>query len=324
MIVVLLRAHEKTIGTLTLFDKKGRGYTDGEVGLLQTFADQGALALENARLFEDAKRKMEELEQSTAELERANRAKDEFLGVMSHELRTPLNVVLGYCAMLKEGMLGEVNQKQEVALGKVLARTQDQIRMINSILQAIQIRAGTVKVTSEEINLNEFLDKVKSDYELRPNQEDVAMHWTHPSESPAIRTDGDKLNHILHNLIDNAIKFTEKGRIKIAVQHLDNPNVVEFEVGDTGIGIPESMRGDIFEMFRQLDSSESRPFEGIGVGLYIVKKYTEILGGSIKLESEEGKGSTFVVRIPSDDPEERSAEQASPLPGLDSHHLEAL
>ena len=318
VIVVLLRAHEKIIGTLTLFDRKGRGYSESEVGLLQTFADQGALALENARLFEDAKRKMEELEQNSSELERANKSKDEFLSVMSHELRTPLNVVIGYSAMLKEGMLGDVNPKQVEALGKVLARTHDQLRMINSILQATQIRAGSVKVTREELDLNEFLDEMRSDYDLRTNEKEVALHWSYCSQFPAIKADGDKLKHILQNLIDNAIKFTEKGRITISVRHIDNPDSLEFEVADTGIGIPESRRGDIFEMFRQLDSSESRPFEGVGVGLYIVKKLTELLEGSIKLQSEEGKGSTFVVRIPTDKATERTENDASIPLRLDS------
>jgi signal transduction histidine kinase/putative methionine-R-sulfoxide reductase with GAF domain len=321
VMVVLLRAHEKVIGTMTLFDRKGRVYSDNEVGLLQTFADQGALALENARLFADAKRKMEELEQKSFELERANKAKDEFLSIMSHELRTPLNVVVGYSAMVKEGMLGEINPKQEEALGKVLARTNDQLQMINSILQATQIKAGTVRVITEELDLSEFLDDIRSNYELRTDhKEDLVLQWTYSAEFPVIRTDGDKLKHTLQNLIDNAIKFTEKGRIEISVRHFENPNVIEFKVSDTGIGISKSKQAGIFEMFHQVDSSESRRFEGVGVGLYIVKKFTELIGGSIDVQSEEGKGSCFVVRIPADLTAERTQSGASTVRWLNDSH----
>lgn len=321
VMVVLLRAHEKVIGVMTLFDRKGRGYSQSEVDLVQTFADQGALAFENARLFEDAKRKMEELEQKRSELERANKAKDEFLSIMSHELRTPLNVVVGYSAMIKEGMLGEINPKQEEALGKVLARTKDQLQMINSILQATQIKAGTVRVITEELDLSEFLEEIRSNYELRTdNKEDLALQWTHSSEFPVIRTDGDKLKHTLQNLIDNAIKFTEKGRIEISVRHFENPNVIEFKVSDTGIGISKSKQAGIFKMFHQVDSSESRRFEGVGVGLYIVKKFTELLGGSIDVQSEEGKGSCFVVRIPADLTAERTQSGASTVRWLNDSH----
>jgi signal transduction histidine kinase/putative methionine-R-sulfoxide reductase with GAF domain len=321
VMVVLLRAHEKVIGTMTLFDRKGRVYSDNEVGLLQTFADQGALALENARLFADAKRKMEELEQKSFELERANKAKDEFLSIMSHELRTPLNVVVGYSAMVKEGMLGEINPKQEEALGKVLARTNDQLQMINSILQATQIKAGTVRVITEELDLSEFLDDIRSNYELRTDhKEDLVLQWTYSAEFPVIRTDGDKLKHTLQNLVDNAIKFTEKGRIEISVRHFENPNVIEFKVSDTGIGISKSKQAGIFEMFHQVDSSESRRFEGVGVGLYIVKKFTELIGGSIDVQSEEGKGSCFVVRIPADLTAERTQSGASTVRWLNDSH----
>jgi signal transduction histidine kinase len=321
VMVVLLRAHEKVIGTMTLFDRKGRVYSDSEVGLLQTFADQGALALENARLFGDAKRKMEELEQKSSELERADKAKDEFLSIMSHELRTPLNVVIGYSAMIKEGMLGEINPKQEEALGKVLARTKDQLQMINSILQATQIKAGTVRVITEELDLSEFLDDIRSNYELRTDhKEDLVLQWTYSAEFPVIRTDGDKLKHTLQNLVDNAIKFTEKGRIEISVRHFENPNVMEFKVSDTGIGISKSKQAGIFEMFHQVDSSESRRFEGVGVGLYIVKKFTELLGGRIEVQSEEGKGSCFVVRIPDDLTAERTQSGASTVRWLNDSH----
>jgi signal transduction histidine kinase len=177
--------------------------------------------------------------------------------------------------------------------------------MINSILHATQIGAGAVSLVREELNLCEFLDEIRSGYDLPTNKE-VTLHWEYGSGFPVIETDSDKLKHILQNLIDNAIKFTEKGSITVSVQHLAEPGVVEFKVTDTGVGIPKAMLPVIFEMFRQVDSSERRSFEGVGLGLYIVKQLTELIGGRVEVESEEGKGSTFIVAIPSAGPPEKN------------------
>jgi signal transduction histidine kinase len=303
VIAVPLRAHEKIIGALALSDKTGRTYSGNDVALLQTFADQAALALENARLFDEVKQNIEDLQQKTSELERANKAKDEFLSIVSHELRTPLNVVIGYSAMLQEGILGEVNPKQEEVLGKMLDRANDQLKLINSILQATQIGAGTVSVIRENVSLKEFIEELKSRYDF-PFKKEITLQWQYSSELPLLNTDSDKLKHILQNIIDNAIKFTEKGRIIVSVQSMSESGTIEFKVTDTGVGIPKAMQPVIFEMFRQVDSSENRPFEGVGLGLYIVKKLAEILGGKVEVESEEGQGSTFIVTLPSERPRE--------------------
>jgi signal transduction histidine kinase len=303
VIAVPLRAHEKIIGALALSDQTGRTYSGNDVALLQTFADQAALALENARLFDEVKQNIDDLQQKTSELERANKAKDEFLSIVSHELRTPLNVVIGFSAMLQEGILGKINSKQEEVLGKILDRANDQLKLINSILQATQIGAGTVSVLREDVDLKEFIEELKSRYDF-PLKKEVTLQWQYSSELPIVKSDSDKLKHILQNIIDNAIKFTEKGRIIVSVQSMSESGIIEFKVTDTGVGIPKAMQPVIFEMFRQVDSSENRPFEGVGLGLYIVKKLAEILGGKVEVESEEGQGSTFIVTVPSERPPE--------------------
>jgi signal transduction histidine kinase len=303
VIAVPLRAHENIIGALALSDQTGRTYSGNDVALLQTFADQAALALENARLFDEVKQNIDDLQQKTSELERANKAKDEFLSIVSHELRTPLNVVIGFSAMLQEGILGKINSKQEEVLGKILDRANDQLKLINSILQATQIGAGTVSVLREDVDLKEFIEELKSRYDF-PLKKEVTLQWQYSSELPIVKSDSDKLKHILQNIIDNAIKFTEKGRIIVSVQSMSESGIIEFKVTDTGVGIPKAMQPVIFEMFRQVDSSENRPFEGVGLGLYIVKKLAEILGGKVEVESEEGQGSTFIVTVPSERPPE--------------------
>ena len=264
----------------------------------------GELKVSYATLEQKVKDKTRELERTNVELEQANRdlltvnkAKDEFLSVMSHELRTPLNVVMGYTGMLKEGILGTINPEQEKALEKVISRSSDLLVMITQILQATSIEAGKVKVERREVELSDLLDDLKSSYEV-VTEKPIALKWDYPSGPLTIKTDGEKLKHILLNLINNAIKFTDKGHVSIAVRYRPEAGAAEFQVADTGIGIPEEMLPSIFEMFRQVDSSETRSYGGVGMGLYIVKKYTEMLGGKIEADSAPGQGSAFTVTLP--------------------------
>ena len=248
----------------------------------------------------DLEKANSQLQQANCSLLMANKTKDEFLGVMSHELRTPLNVIMGYTGMMKDGMLGEVNPKQEEALQKVVNRSEDLLRMITEIMQATSIEAGAVTVESRDVNLVSFLDDLRSSYELPLGQlnKDLTFKWDYSPDIPTIRTDREKLKHTLQNLINNAVKFTDRGYVSISARYVPETKVVKFKVADTGIGIQEEMLPSIFEIFRQVDSSETRNHGGVGIGLYIVKKYTEILGGNIQVESEVGKGSVFSVTIP--------------------------
>ena len=182
-------------------------------------------------------------------------------------------------------------------MGKVLARSDDLLRMINEILQATSIEAKIIKLERREVCLGSLLDNLRSNYEA-PSDKELSFNWDYPPELPTVRTDGDKLRHILQNLINNAVKFTDRGNITISARHNRKAKAVEFKVADTGIGIQKEMLPSIFEMFRQGDSSETRVHGGVGIGLYIVKKFTELLGGKIEAASEPGKGSIFTVTIP--------------------------
>lgn len=254
---------------------------------------------------EQEKRYSQQMEKLADGLGKANKVKDEFLSVMSHELRTPLTVVMGYTGMIMDGMLGEINENQKEALQKIINRSNDQLAMINSVLQATALEGGAVKVDSHEVNLRNFLDELRSSYEaLSVNQ--LGLAWDYPSDLPVVKTDSAKLKQILQNLMNNAIKFTERGTVTISagIKEGLSPQAsrrfVEFKVVDTGIGIPKEHLPFIFEKFRQVDSSETRSFGGVGMGLYIVKEFTEVLGGTVEVESEPGKGSTFTVTIPSE------------------------
>lgn len=200
--------------------------------------------------------------------------------------------------------------------------------MISGIFQAVQMEAEVIKVKRQEVGLKNFLDDLKSSYSI-PLGKEISLVWDYPSGLPVIHTDDEKLKHVLQNLINNAIKFTEKGHVTVSARCLNGTRTaqgsrqqaessqqegkglptancllpteqgyVEFKVTDTGVGIPEEALPVIFERFRQVDSSETRLYGGVGIGLYIVKKLTELLGGKVEVESEVGKGSTFTVTIP--------------------------
>jgi signal transduction histidine kinase len=264
------------------------------------------LKISYATLEQKVKDKTSELEKAYSELKtahdalvKANKSKDEFLSVMSHELRTPLNVIMGYTGMIKERILGDVNPEQERALEKVIARSSDLLIMINQILQATSIEAGKVKVEKQVLHLKNFLEGLKSNYEV-PLNKGISVNWDCPVDALTVETDSAKLKHILQNLINNAIKFTEQGSVNIAARHIPEARAIEFQVADTGIGISEEMLPSVFEIFHQVDSSETRTYGGVGIGLYIVKKYTDLLGGKIEVKSTLERGTIFTLTIPAD------------------------
>jgi signal transduction histidine kinase len=152
-------------------------------------------------------------------------------------------------------------------------------------------------VTSQEVNLGDLLSELKSTYDV-PADKDLALEWIYPADLPSVKTDRDRLEKILRNLIDNAVKFTEKGKVTVSARFFADSGKAEFEVEDTGIGIPEESLPVIFDIFRQADSSDRRAYEGVGLGLYIARKLTHLLGGVVEVKSEPGRGSRFKVTIP--------------------------
>ncbi len=287
---VPLIAKGKPLGVLGFHTKKEHAFSNDEIELFSTLASQAALAIFNSQLYEQSKKQ-------AVELELANKVKDEFLSLISHELRTPVTVIMGYMRVLHDKMLGDINQKQEEALRNSLRYCNDLLGMITSILEVRRMEAEDVQMQNQLVSLDDILEDLRSVYDVPLNNE-VSLIWDHSSKLSPIRTDAGKLRHVLQNLINNAIKFTEKGNVTISARSLPETRAAEFKVTDTGIGIPKEALPFIFEMFRQVDGSESRTHGGVGLGLYIVKKFTEMLGGKIEVQSEPGKGSTFTVTIP--------------------------
>jgi len=216
---------------------------------------------------------------------------------MSHELRTPLNVIAGYTKIVQDGVLGEINTEQVKALDKVTRHSNELLVMVNSIMDATKIEAGAIAVECDELPTTEFLDELRLLYEY-PLGKNVALRWNYTAILPVIRTDRDKLKHILQNLINNALKFTETGYVTVSARHMTGLDRIELTVADTGVGIAPEDLPVVFEKFRQVDASKTRSQGGVGLGLHIVKTFTEILGGTVSVTSQPREGTTFIVTLP--------------------------
>jgi len=285
-----LNVHGEVRGILHVASRKSGYFNEEQKDHLAAIARQMSIALENRELFYS-------LKSSRDKLDKANRAKDEFLAMISHELRTPLNVIMGYTGLVREGMFGALNPQQDDALKKVAIQSNDLLSIVSNLLRATQIGSGEIKAERARTDLGQLLDEIKNGYDLPLNNE-LTLNWDFPSDLPIVETDSEKLKHTLVNLIHNAIKFTEKGSVTIAARHLPKSKTLRFTVADTGPGIAKESLPIIFDMFHQVDSSNTRAHGGLGLGLYIVKKYTELLGGKIKVKSAPGRGSVFRVALP--------------------------
>jgi signal transduction histidine kinase len=293
-------AKGEILGVLSIYSKLRHHFTHEEIDFLGTLGEQAAIAIDNSEIYEETRNR-------AVESDTANKLKGEFLSVMSHELRTPLAVAMGYTGMIKEGVLGGINSQQQQALEKVLRRGHDQLYMINSILYAASLEAKAVKVEGNNVSPSDMLDELRSSYDVIL-EKSITLAWDYSSDLPSIRTDARKLRHVLENLVNNAIKFTDKGSVTISARCLPDAKIVKFAVTDTGIGISKDFLPIVFDIFRQVDGSSTRLHGGVGLGLYIVKKFTELLGGKVEVESHFGKGSTFTVAIPYGTTEEIAAD----------------
>ncbi len=231
------------------------------------------------------------------EAEQRNQGKKEVLDIVSHEFRTPLNLIVGYAQAVKDRVFGEVTKDQEEALGKILRQSDNLLYMVNAMLDLARIDAGEVSTDPKEFSVVELLRELRVNHEP-PMDKPVAMQWLIPADLSTMRSDQAKLRIILQNLINNAIKFTDEGTIRISARPSADHGMMEFEIADSGIGISKESLLFIFDKFRQGDSSSTRQRGGVGLGLHLVKVFTESLGGTISVESEPGQGSTFTLVLP--------------------------
>jgi signal transduction histidine kinase len=290
ILAVPLIFEQRMLGALVVHRQETGAFAPAVVNLLQTFAAQSALAIQNARLFQ-------EIADKSRQLEAASRHKSEFLANMSHELRTPLNAITGFSEVLLERMFGEINPKQTEYLQDILSSGRHLLSLINDILDLSKIEAGRMELTAASFHVPLALENAITLVKERAARHGIGLDIDVDPRLGAFVGDERKIKQVLLNLLSNAVKFTpEGGRIGVKAALADG--VVEISISDTGIGIAPEDQEAIFEEFRQVGSDEARKREGTGLGLTLTKKFVEMHGGRIWVESEVGKGSTFRFTLP--------------------------
>jgi signal transduction histidine kinase len=261
-------------------------FSEKEIALLRTFADQAAIAIENARLFR-------EIRQKSAQLEVASRHKSEFLANMSHELRTPLNAIIGFTRIVMRRSREALEPKQHENLERILTSSEQLLALINSILDLSKVEAGRVELHPGEVGLAPVLEQCMRTVEPLAK---VTLVKEFDGELPRMYVDEEKLRQIVINLLSNAVKFTQRGAIRVKAQAANGS--VEIAVSDTGIGIAPDKLELIFQEFEQADASSTRVYGGTGLGLAIARRLARLMGGDISAESVLGSGSTFHLTLP--------------------------
>ena len=288
----------------------------GELTAVVTILHDRREALDRARLYEQLKMASEELQarvqaataelatqnellrRQAIELEQASRLKSQFLANMSHEFRTPLNAILGYTHMLLQGVAGDVLPGVKRQLQRIDSNGRHLLTIINEILDITRIEAGKMPMQVSEFDLNHIVPEVMAELDPVIARARLSVEPVLPPQPPIVRSDRQKVKQILVNLLSNALKFTHRGSIEIAVRPYAEARTVSISVSDTGIGIAPEHHEQIFEDFRQVDDSPSRPYSGTGLGLAISRRLAMALGGRITLDSRLGEGSTFTLTIP--------------------------
>jgi len=289
LLAVPLIREERVIGAFLVGRKQPGEFSRETVELLTTFASQSALAIENARLFR-------QLEQKSRELEDASRHKSQFLANMSHELRTPLNAILGYTELIADQIYGDVPEKISEVLDRVQKNGRHLLGLINDVLDLSKIEAGQLTLDLSDYSFSHVIQAVVSSIGSLAAEKKLLLTVDVASDLPVGRGDERRITQVLLNLVGNAIKFTEQGKVAVQLSASDGSFLAA--VTDTGPGIKQEDRERIFEEFQQSDSSLTKNKTGTGLGLAIAKNIVELHGGRLWVESTLGEGSTFYLRIP--------------------------
>jgi signal transduction histidine kinase len=289
LLAVPLLIEQQIFGGLVIYRPESGNFSHQIVNLLQTFATQSVLAIQNARLFR-------EIEEKGHQLEIASKHKSQFLANMSHELRTPLNAILGYAELIMDDIYGEVPEKIRDVLERVQKSGQHLLSLINAVLDLSKIEAGQLTLSISDYSIKEIVYTAMTSVESLAAEKQLTLSLELSPELPRGKGDERRLAQVLLNLLGNAIKFTEAGEVKVRVATNDGAFLVA--VSDTGTGISEADQEKIFEEFQQADSSSTKQKGGTGLGLAIAKRIIEMHGGRIWVESSVGKGATFWFTLP--------------------------
>jgi GAF domain-containing protein len=291
-LVVPLVGTNRVVGALVIRRKQPGKFPTSTVELLQTFAAQSVLAIQNARLFS-------EIEDKSRQLQLASENKSQFLSSMSHELRTPLNAIIGLTEMMVKNTARFGTEKAQEPLQRVNRARTHLLGLINQVLDLSKIEAGKLELNPQTVQLAPLINDVISTAGQLAEQNKNRLVVEVQENLGALTVDPMRLRQILLNLLSNACKFTKAGEVKLAARKVSNgSNFVEFAVSDTGIGMTAEQQGKLFEEFSQADATTAQKFGGTGLGLAISRKLARMMGGDVTVTSEPGKGSMFTVRLP--------------------------
>jgi signal transduction histidine kinase len=301
IVALPLQTGEGVLGAVAFYFEHAGVISAETRSLLRMVADQMAATAQKARLIEDLRRANAALLETNAELERqyvalldARRVKDEFLANISHELRTPLTAVMGYLALMDEGLAGPVTAEQKKTIAQVKVSSEHLLELIGDLLELTTLKRGGLEVVPSAFDVRDPLHDAVAN--TRGRAEYVALRISEPEQGTVMVSDRRKISKMLVALLSNAYKFTQSGEIRISVE-VHNDRAV-YRVQDTGIGIPDDMQQLVFDEFRQVDGSTTRRFGGSGLGLSLARRLARLLGGEIQVESSLGEGSTFRVDLP--------------------------
>jgi signal transduction histidine kinase len=286
--VPLVRA-EGIAGVIILFRSKVEPFSERQIELVETFADQAVIAMNNVRLFEEIARK-------SRELEIASQHKSQFVANMSHELRTPLAAILGYAELMQEGFYEAQGPKSFDALTRIRSNGKHLLGLINTVLDIAKIESGQFTLSIAEYDIASVVETVRSATESLAQSKKLSLKTEVAKSLPFGLGDEQRLTQVLLNLVGNAIKFTDAGEVRVSATASNSHFKVD--VTDTGPGIPDEHQGRIFEQFHQVDNSNTKAKGGTGLGLAIAKQIVEMHGGRIWVESKLGKGSNFQMQLP--------------------------
>ena len=293
-----VRAKHRVIGTFHAANRKTRHFAPDELQLMESIAQEIGVAVENAMLFGQVQQTTSELAKTNEELREATRAKSEFIAAMSHELRSPLQIIIGNSDLTGDGFFGEINSEQKDAMQKISRNARVLLKMINDVLALSRLDARKMSVEVTTVEVDEIISNARTHVEEINRDNHLEVRWSIDNAIPPLETDPMKLEEILQNLIGNAFKFTERGCIEVCVRNLRDQDRVQFSVSDTGVGIEAEDLERIFKEFEQVRGGHLANFDGVGLGLSIVKKYLDLLHGDIRVESRPGQGSTFTFSVP--------------------------
>ena len=308
-IAVPLKVKDKIIGSLSVDRTQSHVLTQEDLEVLMTVGNQVAICLDNAKAYQQieewnvdlenkVKKRTGELERANEKLQEMDRLKSQFLSHVSHDLRTPLTAITGLASNLLEGIKGPLNENQATDLCRINTNAERLTRMICDLLDLSSIAAGKLKLSWGDVELPKLAREMVEQVQLLAQAKELRIDIVCPDNHVTIVADGDRLSQVILNLLDNAAKFTPHGgRILIDIRRIGSESAT-VTISDTGCGIPQELISNLFDPFFQAHSHPEMRKKGLGIGLSIVKNLVDLHGGTIQVESELGKGTSFRVSLP--------------------------